>query len=204
MQCKVDGCNRDAMYRGKQLCQMHYFRVMRNGTTDTLPKTRKYRTQNPAGYQKIYEPSHPLKDSTGYVYEHRFVVYGKYGTSLPACEICGKPTFWDSCHIDHIDKDVTNNKLENLRPVCRGCNTFRDYPEQHLAKNAHSITHNGKTMTATEWARQENVNVCGNTIVRRLREGKSVYEALYGRKITHKRNFGSLQTAAKGVKKWNV
>lgn len=29
MQCRVDGCGRDAQYKTAQLCQMHYFRIAR-------------------------------------------------------------------------------------------------------------------------------------------------------------------------------
>ncbi|SOQ10381.1 hypothetical protein CFBP1573P_03056 [Pseudomonas syringae pv. persicae] len=36
MQCRVEDCGRSAMYQAAQLCQMHYFRVMRNGTTEKL------------------------------------------------------------------------------------------------------------------------------------------------------------------------
>jgi 5-methylcytosine-specific restriction endonuclease McrA len=185
MKCKVEGCSKDAQYKEKQLCQMHYFRIMRNGTTDTLPKSRKYRLQNPAGYQKIFEPNHPTVNSDGYAYEHRFVVYEEYGENLPNCAICGKVTDWETCHIDHIDRDVTNNKLDNLRPLCRGCNTFRDYPDQHTLNGHHAVTCNGKTMTPTEWARQPGVNVSHSTIVHRLAKGMSAQDAIFSEKKTH-------------------
>jgi 5-methylcytosine-specific restriction endonuclease McrA len=186
MECKVDGCGRDAMYKEKQLCQMHYFRVMRNGITDTLPKTRKYRIQMPgAGYQRIYEPAHALSDKSGYVAEHRFMIYEKYGVNLPDCEICGAPTKWETCHVDHIDKDPTNNNINNLRPLCRPCNTFRDYPQRHTFKRNHSITYDGKTMTAKEWERQPEVNLVASSIVRRLNSGMSTHDALFAEKKTH-------------------
>jgi hypothetical protein len=185
VKCKIEGCNRVVRYKGKQLCQMHYFRIMRNGFSDLLPKVRKYRIQNPAGYQKIYEPKHRLANSDGYVYEHRFMVFERYGECLPRCEICGKPTCWETCHIDHIDNDVTNNALGNLRPLCRGCNTFRNYPEQHTISGRHGIAYGGLTMTAAEWARQPGVNVCRATILNRLAQGMGMHEALHAPKKTH-------------------
>ena len=36
MKCCVEGCERDAHYKAAQLCQMHYFRQRRYGTTETV------------------------------------------------------------------------------------------------------------------------------------------------------------------------
>lgn len=184
MQCKIEGCGRDAAYKEQGVCQKHYFRFMRFGTYE-LTQSRKYRTQNPAGYQKLYEPNHPLANMDGNVYEHRFIIYNKYGCILPDCEICGKPTVWETCHIDHKDNDVTNNAESNLRPVCNPCNTRRFYPEQHTIKGRYPITYGGVTKTASEWARHPGVDVSHATIKRRLAIGMSVYAALYAPKKTH-------------------
>jgi len=50
VKCHIDGCDRDAQYKERQLCQMHYFRHMRNGhyglkgwRSPTTPKPRKAR-----------------------------------------------------------------------------------------------------------------------------------------------------------------
>lgn len=45
MKCCVDGCDRDARYKEKQLCQMHYFRVMRNSTTELRAIRDEYRAK---------------------------------------------------------------------------------------------------------------------------------------------------------------
>ena len=125
MQCKIDGCGRDATYLKAQVCQKHYFRFMRYGTYElTKAGLRKYRLTNPAGYQKLYEPTHILANKDGYVYEHRFVYFNS-GKQINKCEMCGCDINWGDCHIDHIDNDVTNNNINNLRAVCRGCNVFR-------------------------------------------------------------------------------
>lgn len=185
MKCSIEGCGRNARYKSKQLCQMHYFRLWRNGTVELKPKGYKYRQENPQGYQYIYEPDHALAITTGYVSEHRYLIYEKYGMNLPDCEICGKPTDWKTCHIDHIDNNPRNNNIDNLRPLCRGCNTFRDYPAQHTLSRNHSITYDGLTMTATEWARDPRIKVSGSTIVLRIKRGMSVYDALFSDKVTH-------------------
>lgn len=197
MKCSVAGCDRDAQYKEKRLCQKHYFRLRRNGDFELqLDKKRRelgfsrvYRVTMPGkGYQRVYEPSHPLADKSGYVSEHRKVVYDRYGMELPDCEICGKPTHWDTCHIDHKDNDVTNNQEDNLRPLCRACNTFRDYPEQYTISGHYQITFDGKTMTPTEWSRDPRVSVSHRTIVLRKKRGMSDFDALFSPKITHNGN----------------
>lgn len=194
MQCRVDGCGRAAQYKTAQLCQKHYFRVRRNGDTSLVLEKKKrdvgysrlYRVTMPGrGYQRVYEPHHPLADKGGYVSEHRMVVWDKYGDNLPDCEICGKPSSWATSHIDHIDNDPKNNHIDNLRPLCPGCNTWRDMPPLHTFSRCHSITYDGKTATPAEWARDPRVLVAGRTIVVRKLAGMSDYDALFAPKITH-------------------
>jgi hypothetical protein len=170
---------------------MHYFRFMRNGTYDTLrsemrkkyQRTKRYRVQNPAGYQKLNEPAHPLVNSDGYVYEHRFVYYNKVSNTVDSCALCGEPITWGNCHIDHMDGDVTNNAVENLRALCRPCNVFRGHTPDSMGR--YSATIDGKTMSAEAWSRVPAVNVTGSTIRRRLQMGYSDYDAVYGEKKTH-------------------
>jgi hypothetical protein len=101
---------------------------MRNGTYDIV-NVKSYRLENPKGYQMIYEPNHYLaQKAKGYVYEHRFVLFNKVGTSISECEICKKDWCWDdvyNSHVDHIDEDVKNNNINNLRPLCNSCNVSR-------------------------------------------------------------------------------
>jgi len=189
MKCKVEGCDRECKhYPGKGICQMHYFRMMRYGTYETTKVgKRKERTENDMGYQMLHRPDHPLAMANGSVYEHRAVVYERYGEVLPDCELCGKRLTWETAHIDHIDEDVRNNHDSNLRPLCNPCNTLRGrykYPE-HLRKGRIALTFEGETKTANEWARDPRVSVTNTTITRRKREGMSDYDCLFAPKITH-------------------
>lgn len=192
MKCKIENCNKDVMYKVKGICQMHYFRFMRNGNyklkskEDKLPtkdRPKKYRVSNPDGYQKINEPLHPLVDSSGYVYEHRYVYYEEVDHNPKSCEMCGIAVDWYRCHIDHIDTDVTNNDKYNLRCLCRACNTFRGHTSISMGKII--ITIDGKSLTSAGWARQDGVKVSGATIMRRVRAGYSDYEAVYMKRKTH-------------------
>lgn len=179
MECKIDGCNKSVMYPSRGICQMHYFRHMRTGSYELKERTRKPRLENPAGYQRVYEPGHPLADVHGYVYEHRLVMYQAVGDEVNICAICGKDISWATCHIDHIDEDVRNNTISNLRATCRGCNTARGRKQEHEYDTAMAITLDGKTMTPTEWARQPNVPVTRRTIADRIKKGMSPREAIY-------------------------
>lgn len=190
MHCTANGCQNEIAYKTLRLCQMHYFRLRRTGSCET--RKRKYRLSNPAGYQVIYEPDHPLAQKNGYVYEHRKVLYDKLNGTVTPCELCGTVLDWKLCNADHIDEDVTNNAPENLRCLCLQCNTRRSYPPAHTLDHCTSITFEGKTQTAHEWSKDSRVLVCGSTIRNRKRLGMSDTEALFMVKKTHK-NSKSMQ-----------
>lgn len=187
--CKVDGCDRNSNYAEKNVCQKHYFRFMRNGhyglkeTRAEIVRHREYRTQNPAGYYLIYEPQHPLSQKQGNVYEHRAVYYAEISETVESCDLCGDKVTWDTCHIDHIDESVTNNKKKNLRCLCRSCNVFRGHTAFSMGK--YFLTINGISKTANAWARADGVEVSITTILRRKRNGMSDYDAVYGKRLTH-------------------
>lgn len=181
MTCKIDGCKKEIQYKARGICQMHYFRYMRNGIYETLPTTRKQEVITPNGYRVLYIPDHPLCRSDGYVFEHRVVAYERYGETLPDCGFCGKSCDWRPyfTHIDHIDCDKLNNQPGNLRVLCNACNTGRGKGPRHEVGGRYSITLEGVTMTPTEWARQAGVAVHAVTILNRVKEGWSVRAALY-------------------------
>lgn len=188
IKCRIEGCDREAMYKEKALCQKHYFRIMRNGHERLLvskPNEKGLRNAaarliTPNGYVKIHSFNHPLARNH-YVFEHRFIMYKKYGDKLPPCECCGKEIDWNNSHIDHIDKNKLNNVEENLRPLCRGCNTKRT--ERSTIPR---FEYQGKMMTLTQLAKLDGVTVGRHQVKIRLDSGMSLEDALFMPKITHK------------------
>ncbi|CAM7774665.1 HNH domain-containing protein [Klebsiella michiganensis] len=200
MKCKVEGCERECKhYPIKGICQMHYFRMMRNGTYDLVRK-RNERTHNSKGYQMLRQPEHPLAMANGFVYEHRKVVYDRYGDNLPPCEKCGKKVTWKTAHIDHIDEVVDNNAESNLRVLCRACNVMRSrvHIPEHTKKGRVSISYEGVEKTASEWARDPRVKIASRTITLRIKRGMSVEDALFSPKVTHRHTRAKVAIPAYG------
>lgn len=170
-------------YKARGICQMHYFRFMRNGSYDIAEP--KLRIENPAGYQQLWQPDHPLAGKSGYVFEHRVVLYAAIGPAPMECAICGVGLTWKTCKVDHIDEDVRNNARSNLRPTCNFCNTRRGMRPPVEWSRTHKITFEGITLTPFEWTRDPRVQVAHNTIVLRKARGATDAEALFGEKKTH-------------------
>ena len=55
------------------------------------------------GYLYIYSPNHPLKNSDGYVAEHRLVMEKKIGRYIKKKEV-----------VHHINHQKMDNRIENL------------------------------------------------------------------------------------------
>lgn len=193
MLCCVENCGREARYKEAELCQKHYFRMRRYGTTE-LVRSPAPRHENPEGYQWVLSPDHPLKHANGkYVAEHRAVLYAAIGPGPMNCAICGKGLTWKTCKVDHIDENVRNNVLSNLRPTCNRCNTWRSMPKPVEWDRTHVIEFEGKKLTPTEWARDPRVLVCGRQIVLRKKAGMTDEQALFAPKRTHNGNTQKLK-----------
>jgi len=185
MLCCVNDCGREARYKEAALCQKHYFRVRRNGHVNLI-KVAKPRIEDDRGYQFLHAPNHPLvTDGQSYVAEHRIVLYAAIGPGPMCCEMCGKLMTWATCQTDHIDENPRNNERENLRPLCRRCNTWRSMPAPAEWDRTHVIEFEGVRLTPAEWARDPRVKVAGRTIVLRKLAGMSDADALFAPKVTH-------------------
>jgi hypothetical protein len=191
MQCHVDGCGRDARYKAKRLCQKHYFRQWRYGTTDTIRRGHANpRIVTPNGYVRVYAPTHPLVEQNGYVFEHRKVAYDARGGAIDFCERCMMVEItWDTCHVDHDDDQRDNNAPSNLLVTCVGCNTMRC-----RVWSAMGLTVNGETKNCREWSADSRVAVSEATIRRRKKAGATDHEAVFGRRVTHHRTDSKVRT----------
>lgn len=71
------------------------------------------------GYMYCYNPSHPLANKAGKVYEHRYVMSVHLGRWLSSDEV-----------VHHKDKDRTNNDINNLELT-----NARDHAILHAIEN---------------------------------------------------------------------
>lgn len=62
-----------------------------------------FRLGKGVGYMYCYNPSHPLANKAGKVYEHRYVMSKHLGRWLETDEV-----------VHHKDKNKTNNDISNL------------------------------------------------------------------------------------------
>lgn len=126
MICSIEECNRPRKARG--WCSKHYNNWLRTG--DPIPRRvieygRGWRV-TVAGYVEIWEPTHPLAFSTGYVLEHRKVMWDAGLLTDPAD------------HVHHIDHDKQNNDVINLVVM-----SSEDHSAHHAAENGYIKNQHG-------------------------------------------------------------
>lgn len=175
-QCRTEGFSKPANRVGAGLCEACYARKRRKGTTR---KTQfRYKRSNQAGYIKVKEPLHTLADSTGTVYEHRFVYHKHNGGGPFECYWCGCCVTWFDMHVDHVDSNVTNNSISNLVASCPLCNQKRGRGKMRNTKRSKGvlITYDGETMCLSEWAKR--IEISRTALRARLDSGWPVERAL--------------------------
>lgn len=121
--CKGPDCTNKATRISYGLCEQCYYRLRRNGNTDRRKIKGRYIVGS--GYIKILMPNHSLAEKGGHIYEHRMVLYDKYGSDIQECFWCGKSLIWKNIKCDHLDENKQNNKPENLAISCNECNRAR-------------------------------------------------------------------------------
>lgn len=127
--CVIEGCSNPRGYTSG-VCNTHYYRLKRTGTLEQ--RKRSHRSLTSVGYVLVYDKSHPLTRSQGWVAEHRKVLFDAIGAGPHACHWCGCLVDWKvgrcvkgSLVPDHLDGIKSNNAIVNLVPACNPCNGLR-------------------------------------------------------------------------------
>lgn len=173
--CSVQGCAKPANRISANLCEMHYMRVRRNGSTDRMPTHINEMLQHSGGYLLVYAPNHPLRAASPRVYEHRFVYYNANGAGPFNCYWCNKVVGWDDMHVDHLNSIVIDNCIDNLVASCPVCNQRRGNAKMRKSMRERShrrYTAHGLTKCISEWATY--LGLSRNTLEYRLGAGWSL------------------------------
>lgn len=179
--CVVINCSLLVRSIGSPYCEKHYARLRRNGTTERINKARgRYYSTN--GYTRIHVPDHPLLQKHGpsgsYEYEHRVIYYNANGEGPFECYWCGNQLRWETMHIDHLNNDKQDNRLENLKPSCPRCNQKRGVNKMKTAmrNKGRQLQFNGRKMCMSEWARE--IGITPASLRARLNSGWLLERAL--------------------------
>jgi 5-methylcytosine-specific restriction endonuclease McrA len=176
--CSVYGCENNANRVGAGLCEMHYMRMRRRGTTDRwVPKQRYEHTR---GYVLVRCAGHPLVANrrAPVEYEHRVVYYNANGAGPFACYHCGTKVSWPTMHVDHLNDEPTDNRIANLMASCPVCNQQRGAEKMRKTQRSLGVqlTAGGKTQCVSEWARE--IGISRHALMSRLERGWSQERAL--------------------------
>ena len=140
--CKVKGCRMSHVALG--YCNMHYTRFRTHGDPLVVSKrgakpgprsgakAAKAQHLNNRGYLIRSAMGHPLATKHHQLLVHRGILFDAIGDQTHLCHLCGITLSWwspqranDYLTVDHVDGDKTNNVLENLKPACQKCNTWK-------------------------------------------------------------------------------
>lgn len=131
--CGAEDCCRPARTPNGAMCEMHYYRARRASLPKkpqrpkASPPVRRVRDTHvqSGGYRMRKVPDHPLAGRNGWVYEHRIVVFLKYGPGEQRCHWCDLSLSWKEAVVDHINEAKTDNRPSNLVVACSPCNRAR-------------------------------------------------------------------------------
>ena len=191
-ECSVEGCGKPATRKASCMCETHYYRQRRSGTTtlrtvvvsDEVKASDECRVipatvEHSHGYLLEYCPDHPLvRESSPRVYQHRAVYYQHHGAGPFECHWCNRPVTWEGMHVDHIDDDKQNNAISNLVASCPTCNQARGQWKIRLFHRRKSgIQIGDRTHTLNEWAAIAGIS--RNAIQARIDKGWTVERAVF-------------------------
>lgn len=177
--CSVDGCEKLANRVKSGLCEKHYMRLRRRGTTEKIIKPKKI--AHSAGYVLVAPEDHPLmqgKPSGSRIYEHRMVFFDHYGGGNHQCHWCDKIISFDEMHVDHVNAIKNDNRIDNLVAACPTCNQARGIQKmtETMRQRGLMLTYKGQTKHVSQWASQ--LGITSSSLKSRLKSGWSVENAL--------------------------
>lgn len=177
--CSVDACGAIANRVGAGLCEKHYGRLRRNGTTEKLQPNRKI--QHSHGYVLVHAPDHQLsagKPSGTRIYEHRMKFYDAYGYGDHKCHWCEASVTFNKMHVDHLNAIRDDNRLENLVASCPDCNMSRGLEKMRktMRERGMMIEFNGKRKHVSEWA--SDLGISAVSMKNRISSGWDLAKAL--------------------------
>ena len=76
MACQIEDCDKDIFNKGKQMCAMHYYRLLRHGSTNTedLPKKKKAKDWIPRFWKQV-EMGNPCWNWIGAIDSYGYGVF---------------------------------------------------------------------------------------------------------------------------------
>lgn len=181
--CRVPGCDCVANRKAAGLCEKHYMRQRRHGSTDRAVVVTPGLLKHTHGYLLAHAPEHALRRSSSRVYEHRIVYHAHHGDGPFACHWCSMTITWDDMHVDHLNDVRGDNHPDNLVASCACCNQKRGFDKMaatHRLKSERRYTAHGLTMCLNEWARH--LNLSRNAIEYRLGAGWKIDDVFSPRK----------------------
>lgn len=171
--CKVDGCDNEANRISSRLCEKHYMRVRRHGSTDKKSNVKPGKLEHVGGgYLLLYMPDHPLaRGCSPRVYEHRVIYYDHHGEGPFKCYHCGATQTWETMHVDHLDDNPKNNRIDNLACSCPTCNQSRGRAKMTKTAQENSewmIEFRGERLHVKEWA--DRLGISRNSLKDRIKK----------------------------------
>ena len=177
--CSVLGCERPPRSRTSPHCEVHYYRLRRNGSLDCVHVA--HRINHSDGYVLVPARGHRVttQSTRSHAYEHRKVFFDAHGEGPFNCHVCGCAVTWDDMHVDHLNEIRDDNRIENLSPACPTCNQWRGKDRQECALRSPKVRwleYGGERLPISGWAQR--LGISHSALAFRLDSGWPIDRAL--------------------------
>jgi len=176
--CSVDGCCSPADRVGAGLCEAHYMRVRRHGSTHKLSPAHEGNLVHSGGYILKAAPGNPRALGGYRAYEHRLVFTKHHGEGPFTCHWCGTKVTWDDMHVDHLNDNRSDNDINNLVSSCPTCNQSRGrWKMLRTVREKNGVEIRGEVRTMNEWSAIAGIS--RSAIQSRIKRGWSIEWAVF-------------------------